>query len=134
MITGAIIGAVVGLLMWVMRSNQAAKRSATDALGLNPPILETIEVDLSQEEVFRRITYGSDKAHFPEPNSQRDAILIRRNSDMMTGGYAFLVRVTETSPGHCRLDLSGASLMPQVKKIPKNHWSQFTTYLRNTLG
>ncbi len=132
MIAGGIIGAVVGVIVWLIMSSKASARPSYEALGPNPEVREVIDSLMPPQQIFERLRGLSATYRF-EADSTPDAILLRRNPDMGAMGYAFLLRVAPNGTGS-RISISCAPLHPSVKKVMPQHYKHFQNFLAGAIS
>src|SRR5690349_8009349 len=92
MLMGAIMGGIIGLVVWLIMAAKAKGRSTVDALGPSPALKESIEVSLSPSQVLDKLRAAGNPQYLVEPESTPDAILLRRVTDSSSYGYAFLLK------------------------------------------
>lgn len=131
MLSGAIIGGVIGLIYWVILAQRIRKISTAEALGPYPEVRESVLVPLSPAQVFERLR-PSVGVYIFDPASTPEAILMRRNPDMIAAGYAFLLRVSPDGTGS-KIDVSCAPLYKGQMKVWPKHYDAFRTAVLGVL-
>lgn len=132
MIPGAIIGAVIGTIVWLIMASKAKATSSAQALGADPAILDVINSSLPPLQVFEKLRQVNGTYQF-EPSSTPDAILLRRNPDMATGGYAILLRTSPEGTG-TKISISMASLNMTIRKVMPAHLNHLKKFLIESVG
>lgn len=132
MIPGAIIGGVIGLVVWLIMASKANATPSAQALGMNPAVMEVLNSPLPPQQVFEKLRVANGTYRFEE-NSTPDAILLRRSPDWATGGYAILLRTAPEGTG-TRISVSMASLNANIKKVMPAHYNHFRKFLLESVS
>jgi hypothetical protein len=133
MLMGALVGGITAAILWMIFAVMAKGTPSTKALGPNPAIRESIEVNLSPSQVLERLRQVNHKSYTVEASSTADAIILRRNTDSATMGYAFLIRTLPIDDSRTTLHLSVAPLSNIVKQVVPKHWADYLAFLDTTL-
>ena len=126
------MGAVIGVIVWLIMASKSNATPSSQALGPNPEIKEVLNSPLPPMQVFEKLRVANGTYKFEE-SSTPDAILLRRSPDWATGGYAILLRTAPEGSG-TRISVSIAPLNPGVKKVMPAHYSHLRKFLLESVS